>query len=88
MQRSEELDRLTAEVSQQKWLLVREKKSYEDERRQLARLLLGMGEKISCSTPDDQSLMDDGIEPSPPFNQHRTPQSAQASARFTNKTFQ
>ena len=46
-EKAAELERLQEEVVQQKYKLVRERRGYDDERKQLARLLLGMGQKIS-----------------------------------------
>lgn len=50
-----EVEKIREELVQQKWKLVRERKHYDEERKQLARLLLGMGEKISTNGIGNQA---------------------------------
>lgn len=50
-----EVEKIREDLVQQKWKLVRERKHYDEERKQLARLLLGMGEKISTNGIGNQA---------------------------------
>eukprot|EP00898_Chlorokybus_atmophyticus_P005484 jgi/Chlat1/5937/Chrsp4S06267 len=48
-EREESLERISGELVAQQWRLLQEKKHHDAERKQLAKLLLGVGEKISTS---------------------------------------
>lgn len=58
-----DMEKLEQELTNQKWRLVKERKHYEEERRHLSRLLLGMGEKMSnsngfASVEDEMSMLE------------------------------
>lgn len=57
-----DMEKLEQELTNQKWRLVKERKHYEEERKHLSRLLLGMGEKMSnngfASVDDEISMLE------------------------------
>ena len=64
--KAEALEKLHNDVSRTKWRMGQERKVADEERKQLARMLLGMGEKISTNAlPSDAITDTDGEEPPP-----------------------
>ena len=71
----QDLEKLEQELTNQKWRLVKERKHYEEERKHLSRLLLGMGEKMSnngfASVEDEMTMLEQEMIEAHKDNSHK-----------------